>query len=31
LTQKHLYEEWQAEHDRIAAALAAQRDPLSLR
>ena len=30
LAAKPLFQEWQAEHDRIAAALAAHRDPLSL-
>lgn len=29
LAAKPLFKEWQAEHDRIAAALAAQRDPLN--
>lgn len=28
LTEKPLFKEWQAEHDRIAAALKAHRDPL---
>lgn len=28
LEEKALFREWQAEHDRIAAALAAHRDPL---
>ena len=28
LAEKPLFREWQAEHDRIAAALAAHRDPL---
>ena len=29
LAQKPLFRKWQAEHDRIAAALAAHRDPLN--
>jgi len=29
LAQKPLFKEWQAEHDRVAAALAAHRDPLN--
>jgi hypothetical protein len=30
LAQKPLFTEWQAEHDRLVAALAAHKEPLSL-